>query len=228
MITPEDGESDQTSSEPSIHELMDRLQTVLAVEAPSTFLDLLKPFEGELLITVCCTLLCRLRCDQDASLVMQDVRHTVFRAFSGKPPQKTKIDFADTDDFAAWLNVVARSRAIDYVRRVVRDRKVFAHCPDLDLDETGTSGQWPGHELAQKEQIELVRQALEDMPKHLRDPLTMFEYDEMSYHEIAEKLNEPRTTIRGRIAQGRRFLLKNPSFRKAARERSSLLVSPSV
>ena len=111
--------------------------------------------------------------------------------------------------FYSWLYRIARNVAIS------RIRKPQIHSGSLDhlheaagfepTDQSTESA--PDHAMQQVEQIQLVRNALQEIPEEFRQPLVLKEIDGLTYEEISKILDIPLGTVRSRIFRGRQELM---------------------
>ncbi len=101
--------------------------------------------------------------------------------------------------FRAWLARIARSSAIDAVRK----RK-----PSLSLDETWLNDDDPSLEskVEERERAEDVQYAIMKLPERSREVLILREYGELSYAEIADVLGIPIGTVMSRLNYARKAL----------------------
>ena len=117
---------------------------------------------------------------------------------------------ADTFDpekrFKPWLFTIAANKARDYLRRNVRQRaaplsatvdnspegKTFVDLLEADLP-------MPVDTVTGAETRQLVRDAVEAMPEHLREILLLAYFNQMPYKDIAEVLQIPLGTVKSRL-----------------------------
>jgi RNA polymerase sigma-70 factor (ECF subfamily) len=97
---------------------------------------------------------------------------------------------------AAWLLMLARSRAIDRIRaRRARpdqgDGGEVASIPDATA--------WPDRQMLSAEQVLLVRAALDRLPLLQRIAVELAYYEGLTHAEIAERLEQPLGTVKTRI-----------------------------
>ncbi len=124
---------------------------------------------------------------QDAADLTQQVFLQVFR----------KIDqFAGRSQFDTWLYRLAANEALQHLRKGRRWKfQPLAYEP---------AGQ--GYEDKQREQKELLDQALARIDPELRSIFVLREVEELSYREIAEALEIPEGTVGSRMNRARREL----------------------
>ena len=99
-----------------------------------------------------------------------------------------------------WIMNQARSRAIDRVRFAQRKKRVPGEHGVLDAgaEDAGV----PGHELDLREQVERVRLALVSLTPHEREAIETAFFAELTYPEVAARLNQPLGTVKTRIRSG--------------------------
>ena len=115
-----------------------------------------------------------------------------------------------------WLFCVAYSRMVDYVRMQARQRLQLNNCPDLIRDELGWSQVdegwenklvpgWSSRKLYAKQ---LISSRFDNLPvSHAQRSVLQLRYlDQLSYKQIASKLNEPLSTVMSRHAYAMRLL----------------------
>jgi RNA polymerase sigma-70 factor, ECF subfamily len=138
------------------------------------------------------TLIVRISSDpQTAEEVTLDVFHDIWqRAAQYDPAGGTVI---------GWIMNQARSRAIDRLRFEQRKKRVNNE-PDDPLPETSSSG--PHDSLDVKEQERRLRNALTVLTPDERQAIEFAYFAEMTYSQVAARLNEPLGTVKTRIRSG--------------------------
>ena len=141
-------------------------------------------------------------------------------------------EFKGASKFSTWLWRIAVNRCYDEMRRPVNR----ATTESLD-DESGTvvldivapDVRTPSDAFAAREEAELVRRGLMQLPEQYRAVLVLRHYENLKLREIAEVLGIPEGTVNSRMAEGLAQLtrLLEPSFAppaKTPRPRKELLV----
>ncbi len=100
---------------------------------------------------------------------------------------------------AAWLLVLARSRAIDRLR-ARRARPESAAEPDVAEGVPDLAAR-QDLELLTAEQVARLRRALQQLPEAQRVALELAYYEGLTHTEVAAHLNEPLGTVKTRIRQ---------------------------
>ena len=112
--------------------------------------------------------------------------------------------------FYSWLYRIAVNAAASHFRRPVVSAGSLDQLHDvrgIELPdrrvETG-----PGQSLEQEEEIQRVRQALQQVSEEFRQPLILREIEGFSYEQISEILGIPSGTVRSRIFRARQELME--------------------
>jgi len=100
----------------------------------------------------------------------------------------------------AWLTMMARSIAIDRIRRrAARPETVLAPesfpeptSPEVSPEEHTATGQWRV----------VVRQALDELPREQREAVTIAFFEGLSHSELAARLGQPLGTVKSRVRIG--------------------------
>lgn len=95
----------------------------------------------------------------------------------------------------AWMLLIARSRAIDALRR--QNRR-----PMSELNHEPATQRDPAHQLQTQELSATVHQALSRLGDDQRQAIQLSFYNGLSHQEIANELSIPLGTAKTRIRQG--------------------------
>jgi RNA polymerase sigma-70 factor (ECF subfamily) len=111
-------------------------------------------------------------------------------------------------NFQTWLISVSRNLCIDHYRSVRKEREVV----NRDVDPAELTPATPERSaqavLEQRDRVQLLREALERLPPTLRTAVLLRDIQELSYHEIADRLELPEGTVKSRINRGRTELAR--------------------
>ena len=117
-----------------------------------------------------------------------DVFHDVWRRASAYDPAGGSV--------IGWILNQARSRAIDRLRFDQRKKRVNNQ-PDSPLTEPTVSD--PQATFAAREQIRVLRHALQVLTPDERQAIETAFFAELTYSEVAARLNQPLGTVKTRI-----------------------------
>ena len=111
-------------------------------------------------------------------------------------------------NFQTWLISVSRNLCIDHYRSVRKERETIDR--QVDANELTPAAKEPGPiaALEQRDRVALLRQALSALPDSLRQAVVLRDIQELSYQEIAERLDLPEGTVKSRINRGRTELAR--------------------
>jgi RNA polymerase sigma-70 factor (ECF subfamily) len=116
---------------------------------------------------------------------------------------------------------VSRNLCIDHYRSVRKEREVV----NRDVDPADLTPPAPERsaqaELEQRDRVRLLRRALDKLPPSLRTAVMMRDIQELSYHEIAERLDLPEGTVKSRINRGRSELARQ--YRRLRDQQDAML-----
>jgi len=130
--------------------------------------------------------------EEDARDATQDTFLAAFRSLRG---------FRGEAKVSSWLHRIAVNQCISRQRRT-KVRGESALEDEVDVD--GSSFFAPAHSspaLAAEtnQQTKLVRSAVMALPAELRQVIVMKEFEELTFHEIAEALELPLSTVKSRL-----------------------------
>jgi RNA polymerase sigma-70 factor, ECF subfamily len=127
-------------------------------------------------------------------------QEAVVAAFVGLPR------LADPARFGAWLHAIAANLARMELRR--RHRQALEGLPPLGAEglQGGEPGPTPEDAWASREIHQAILAALQALPPTTREAVIGFYLQGYSYHQLAELLGTPLSTVRGRLYHGRRQL----------------------
>src|SRR6266542_1071976 len=107
-------------------------------------------------------------------------------------------------DGRPWLLAIVRNTCYTWMQH---NRSPELTIPlDDELHEIESKDLNPEALLLQSAEVQMVRQALEELPVEFREVLVLRELEEMSYREIASITDLPLGTVMSRLARGRKRL----------------------
>jgi len=136
---------------------------------------------------------------EEAEDLTQDIFLKIFRSLG---------TFDRRANFQTWLISVSRNLCIDYYRSVRKERETIDR--QVTAEEVGPVSRDAGPlaALEQRDLAVLLRRALNALPDSLRLAVMMRDIQELSYQEIAERLQLPEGTVKSRINRGRKELAR--------------------
>src|SRR6187549_305726 len=111
-------------------------------------------------------------------------------------------------NFQTWLISVSRNLCIDHYRSARRERETI----NRDVDPADLTPVAPGvsayGRLEHADRVTLLRAALSELPDTLRTAVMLRDIQELTYQEIADRLDLPEGTVKSRINRGRTELAR--------------------
>ena len=152
----------------------------------------------------------------EAEDLTQDIFLKVFKALH---------TFDRRANFTTWIISVSRNLCIDHYRRVRKEREVVDRRVDASELTPVAGGIDAFTQLDRFDRRALLREALAALPDTLRTAVAMRDLQELSYQEIASRLDLPDGTVKSRINRGRHELARQvlrieQSRRASSRERA--------
>ncbi|MEP6572044.1 MAG: sigma-70 family RNA polymerase sigma factor [Gemmatimonadota bacterium] len=105
----------------------------------------------------------------------------------------------------AWLTMIARSRALDFVRSQQRRTRITTAAGQDDPDSGPAMSNWrssPSDAVEQSERKQKVEAALGNLSEPQRRAIELAYFEGLSQSEIAERLQEPLGTVKTRVRLG--------------------------
>ena len=106
-------------------------------------------------------------------------------------------------NFQTWIISISRNLCIDHYRSVRKERQTIARDIDSSDLQPATPERGPYAQAEHQDLRAQLRQALEALPITLRTAVVLRDLQELSYQEIADRLNLPEGTVKSRINRGR-------------------------
>jgi RNA polymerase sigma-70 factor, ECF subfamily len=152
------------------------------------FRELMLRYQGRA-YTVSYRILCR---REDAEDVVQDTFLRVYRNLS---------TYREQDRFWPWLRRIAVNCCLERLRR-----KQSREQPDDFTDESLGIACSAEEEALRNVTLEMISDAVAELPERLRIVMVLRYQEELSYKEIAELIGEPQTTVQVRLYRARKMV----------------------
>lgn len=169
----------------------ERLQKRLQRREPEALEDLMEQYKKLLYITIA-NVLGRTGTHGDIEELVSDTFLAVWNYAENIQPGNLK----------AYLCTTARNKAKSFLR----SRKTLPM--DLDEIEVSTTADSPEEAVLQKELSRQVKRAIHKMRPKDKEIFLRYYYYLQNTEEISQKMNIPASTVRSRLARGRRILEK--------------------
>lgn len=138
------------------------------------------------------------RRDHDAQDVVQEAYLRAFKAFDQF--------HGSHGDARCWLLAIVRNTCFTWLQR--NRPPSPTPTPGFDADVPDTDGSDPLMILQQKDDREMLRLAIEELPVEFREVLILREFENLSYQQIATLADLPLGTVMSRLARARDRLHK--------------------
>ena len=130
----------------------------------------------------------------EAEDLTQDIFLKIFKALA---------TFDRRANFQTWIVSISRNLCIDHYRSVRKERQTIAREVDTGDLQPASTDRTPYAAAEHQDLRVLLRTALQTLPPALRTAVVLRDLQEMSYQEIAAKLELPEGTVKSRINRGR-------------------------
>lgn len=114
--------------------------------------------------------------------------------------------YREQDKFGAWVRVVAENYCKDYLKS--KSRKLLAATigeEESGLERLAADGD-PERTWLTQCRRKLILKAVDELPKEMRQAVTLVEFDGLSYDEAARKLGINPGTLKSRLFNAKRKL----------------------
>ena len=115
-------------------------------------------------------------------------------------------DFRGDSELSTWIYRLTSNTCIDFLRKKTRQKELLAFDDDILVISDDTYQ--PALIAERRELSQSLQKAMEELPLHHREVLTLREVAELSYKEIGEILSIEEGTVKSRIARARLSLRK--------------------
>ena len=131
---------------------------------------------------------------EEAEDLTQDIFLKIFKALA---------TFDRRANFQTWIVSISRNLCIDHYRSVRKERMTIAREVDTNDLQPASTDRTPYAAAEHQDLRVMLRQALQTLPETLRTAVVLRDLQELSYQEIADRLQLPEGTVKSRINRGR-------------------------
>jgi RNA polymerase sigma-70 factor, ECF subfamily len=153
--------------------------------------------------------------DTQAEDIAQEVFIRAYEHFS---------DLRTSATAGGWLKTVTTNLTLNYLNRYRKRWRLFSEMRSAaseDADDVEIEWEVPDTllaDLSAEQRCALVEAALRQLPEHQRLPLVLYHFEDLSYQEIAARLNISLAKVKTDIRRGRAALLPALESGGAARD----------
>lgn len=133
----------------------------------------------------------------DAYDIVQDAFVSAWRAIARFDPQRP---------FGAWIRSIALNKCRDHARRRAVRRGVLASSADGAAERLADAAPSPEDDVIARDDLERIRRAVEALPSHLREALTLTAIDGLSQSLAADMLGCTVKVVEYRVHRAREMV----------------------
>lgn len=138
----------------------------------------------------------------------EDIEQEVYiRAFENGNRYKEK------GKLSAWLAVITSNICKDYFR-TKHFKSLQAQVSADEIELVATQEQTPDEIIEVHQRQKIILNAVDSLPAKMRDVVVFYEFEEMSYEEIATKLKISVGTVKSRLFNARLILSQKLAYLK--------------
>lgn len=115
--------------------------------------------------------------------------------------------------FKQWICTLTANVCRDYFRSK-SFKKASQEIGEDSLEGIYQEGVTPEDRIDSKKRQKIILRAVDNLPKIYREVVVLFEFEEYSTEEVAQKLKIPTGTVKSRLSNARKILSKELSFLK--------------
>ena len=146
------------------------------------------------------------RFTHDDQVTLDVVQETFLKAYKAMP------QFRAGSQFYTWLCCIGMNTAKSMTAVYGREPQMISEIVDengeeIDVFEHLSDYQTPENLLLNRELIDAIDEAINQLPANLRQPIILSEVNGLTYEEIAQLMGCPVGTVRSRIARDRKSVV---------------------
>ncbi len=102
--------------------------------------------------------------------------------------------------FSTWLYTIARNTVLSELRK---QKAANVSLEEAGYEPVASSDDIPEQQALRKERMEMVREAINNLPEKQRSALILREYDQLDYQEIASILGQTVSSVKSLLFRAR-------------------------
>jgi len=119
--------------------------------------------------------------------------------------------YKEQNKFSSWICTICANLCKDYLRQN-KNQHLTQSIEENETINTLKSKNNVEKELSSKERQKIILKEIDKLPKKLKQTIILYEFEDYSYEQIAQKLNIPTGTVKSRINNARKILTEKLSF----------------
>ncbi len=111
-------------------------------------------------------------------------------------------DLKHIDDLKAYLFKAVKNSCLNYIRHLKVKQRFIIGSADMHLSVEKSAEE----NKIDEETLNCIHKAISKLPDHWREAFVLSKYDNLKYHEIAQKLNISQKTVEKYLSKSLQFL----------------------
>ena len=141
---------------------------------------------------------------QDAEDIVQEAFIRAYHALADYPPERIRVIKLQSWLYKITLNIFYRHRSSTRLQCIPLD--LSEESALLEIEDDGR--EQPEKVLENREDLRELEALLSQLPQQFRIAVSCYYFEELSYREIAELLNQPIGTVKSNVHRGTLLLRK--------------------
>ncbi len=121
--------------------------------------------------------------------------------------------YKEEGKFRQWIGALTANVCRDYFKTRQHKMESLQICGDELLENVKVGGRQE-EMIDAKARQKIILKVVDDLPKKMRQVVIWFEFEEMSYEQISQKLGLPIGTVKSRLFNARKILSEKLNFLK--------------
>ena len=153
---------------------------------------------------------------QDAEDIVQEAFIRAYHALADYPAERIRMMKLQPWLYKITLHIFYRQKSNSRLQYASLDLSEESTHLEIEDDERAQ----PEYILEGKEDLRELEEMIARLPEHYRLAVSCYYFDELSYHEIADLLNQPVGTVKSNLHRGKQLLRKTVEAQQGSQARS--------